>query len=115
MPDPRRATGPARHEVPAVDDAALAAARAADRLVAAARSLGFERWEQYLAPIPDRLRDGDLRDLRSAAMRARSAYGPKDSVRDALPADVTEPFLEALDRLLRQLARRDTRADRTER
>jgi hypothetical protein len=45
-------------------------------------------------------------------MRARAAYGPKDSVRDVLPADVTEPFLDALDRLLRVLARRDTRGDR---
>ena len=38
-------------------------------------------------------------------MRARAAYGPKDSVRDALSADVTEPFIEALDGLLRELAR----------
>lgn len=112
MREPVRPSGPARHEVPAVDDAALVAAQAADRLLAAARELGFERWERYLAPLPDRLRDGDLRDLRAAAMRARAAYGPKDSVRDALPADVTEPFLDALDRLLRVLARRDTRGDR---
>jgi hypothetical protein len=40
-------------------------------------------------------------------MRARAAYGAKDSVRDALPADLTEPFLESIDRLLRELARRD--------
>ena len=32
-------------------------------------------------------------------MRARAAYGAKDSVRDALPADLTEPFLDAIDRL----------------
>jgi hypothetical protein len=37
----------------------------------------------------------------------RSAYGPKDSIRDALPADVTEPLLDAVDRLLRALDRRD--------
>jgi hypothetical protein len=38
-------------------------------------------------------------------MRARAAYGPKDSVRDALPPDVTEPFLEAIDRLTRAINR----------
>ncbi len=112
MPEPARTTGPARHEVPAVDDAALIAARAADRVLAAAEDLGFERWARYFAPLPDRLRDGDLRDLRAAAMRARAAYGPKDSIRDVLPSDVTEPFLDALDRLLRVLARRDARGDR---
>ena len=111
MPEPARAVGPARHEVPLVDEAALVAARAADRVLAAARALGFERWERYVEPLPDRLRDGDLRDLRSAAMRSRAAYGPKDSIRDSLPADVTEPFLVAIDRLLRVLARRDTRGD----
>jgi hypothetical protein len=29
----------------------------------------------------------------------------KDSVRDALPASVTEPFLDSIDRLLRELDR----------
>jgi hypothetical protein len=43
-------------------------------------------------------------------MRARAAFGPKDSVRDALPEDVTEPFLDAIDRLLKQLNRRDVGA-----
>lgn len=107
----RRDTGPARHEVPAIDEAGLAAARHADRLLAAARDLGISRWEAYLAIIPDQLRDGDLRDLRSAAMRARAAYGPKDSIRDALSAELTEPFLESVDRLLKVLARRELRSD----
>jgi hypothetical protein len=107
MPDPsaQRARVPARHELPAIDDLALTAARHADRLLAAARELGDARWIKFLEPIPDRLRDDELRALRSTAMRARAAYGPKDSVRDALPGEVTEPFLEALDRLLRELAR----------
>jgi hypothetical protein len=39
------------------------------------------------------------------AVRARSAYGPKDSIREALPAELTEPFLAHLDRLLRALAK----------
>ena len=107
----RRDSGPARHEVPLVDEAALAAARHADRLLGAARDLGLTRWETYLAPLPEQLRDGDLRELRSAAMRARAAYGPKDSIRDALAADLTEPFLESIDRVLKVLARRDVRGD----
>jgi hypothetical protein len=99
--------GQARHERPAIDEAALAAARAGDRLLAASRALGIVRWETFLAPLPDHLRDDELADLRRTALRARAAYGPKDSVRDALPADVTEPFLDAIDRLLKELARRD--------
>jgi hypothetical protein len=114
MPEPqaRPAPGPARHELPAIDDLALVAARHADLLLAAAREQGDTRWVTFLEPIPDRLRDDELRALRSTAMRARAAYGPKDSVRDVLPADVTEPFLVALDRLLRELAREFNRARR---
>jgi hypothetical protein len=85
----------------------MVAARAGDRMVTAARERGHDRWLRYLEPLPDRLRDDDLADLRKTAMRARSAYGPRDSVRDALPWEVTEPFLDAIDRLLKELARRD--------
>jgi hypothetical protein len=107
MPDStaRRAPGPARHELPVIDDLALTAARHADRMLAEARERGDSRWVTFLEPVPDRLRDDELRALRSTAMRARAAYGPKDSIRDSLSLDVTEPFLEALDRLLRELAR----------
>jgi hypothetical protein len=105
----RRATGPARHERPVIDDLALVAARHADRLVDAARERGATRWVEYFEPLPDRLRDDELRDLRAAAARARSAYGPKDSIRDVLPADLTEPFLDAIDRLLRELGREANR------
>jgi len=104
--------GPARHERPSIDEAALVAARAADRLLAAAREAGEPRWIAYLEPLPDRLRDDEIGDLRRTALRARSAYGPKDSVRDVLDAEVTEPFLEAVDRLLRELNRRDAAGDR---
>jgi hypothetical protein len=107
MRDCRPRRGPARHERPAIDDAAMVAARHADRLVAAARDRGSTRWLEFLAPLPDRLRDDELTGLRSVAVRARAAYGPKDSVRDVLPADLTEPFLDAIDRLLKELARRD--------
>ncbi len=101
----------ARHQHPEIDEAALVAARAADRLLAAAREVGSDRWVRYLEPLPDRLRDDGLRDLRSVALRARSAFGAKDSIRDALAADLTEPFLEAIDRLLRLLARAAARPD----
>jgi hypothetical protein len=105
MPDAARARGAARHELGAIDDFALVAARHADRLLAEARDHGVDRWVVFLEPLPDRLRDEDLKGLRSTAMRARAAYGPKDSVRDALPAEVTEPFLEAIDRLIREINR----------
>ena len=107
---PRR--GPARHERPAIDEAALIAARAADRLLDDARAHGATRWITYLEPLPDHLRDGDLADLRRIAMRARAAYGPKDSIRDSLAAEVTEPFLEAVDRLLRVIAKREAQDGR---
>ena len=105
MPEPARAVVPARHQYPVIDDLGLAAARHADRLLAAARERANTRWVAYLEPLPDRLRDEDLRGLRAAAVRARAAYGPKDSVRDALPWELTEPFLEAVDRLLREINR----------
>jgi hypothetical protein len=96
---------PARHERPALDAAGLEAARHADRLVAAAHELGAARWAAFLEPLPDRLRDEEPAALRRTAMRARAAYGVKDSVRDVLPAELTEPFLDAIDRLLRELNR----------
>ena len=74
-------------------------------MVGAAREHGTERWLAFLGPLPDKLRDDDLPALRATAMRARAAYGPKDSVRDALPSDVTEPFLDAIDRLIREINR----------
>jgi hypothetical protein len=104
--------GPARHEYPAIDEAGLVAARQADRVLAAARERGADRWVEFLAPLPDRLRDDPPADLRPAALRARAAYGPKDSIREALPPEVTEPFLEAIDRLLRELAREANRRAR---
>jgi hypothetical protein len=105
MPDRARAVGPARHELPEIDDLALAAARHADRLLASARERDAGRWAAFLEPIPDRLRDDELRALRAIAVRARAAYGPKDSIRDVLPGDLTEPFLDSIDRLLREINR----------
>jgi len=97
--------GPARHERPVIDALGLDAARHGDRLLAAAVDLGVTRWAGYLEPLPEHLRDDEPAALRRTAMRARAAYGPKDSIRDALPADLTEPFLDAIDRLLRELNR----------
>jgi hypothetical protein len=105
-----RQPGPARHERPAIDDSALDAARHADRLLAAARSVGDARWIAFLAPLPERLRDAPLQDLAGVARRCRAAYGVKDSIREVLPAELTEPFLASIDRLLKQLARRDVGA-----
>jgi hypothetical protein len=95
----------ARHQAPTIDEAGLVAARHAERLLAAARSVGATRWVTYFEPIPDRLRDDDLEALRATAVRSRAAYGVKDSVRDVLPAGATEPFLDAIDRLIRELDR----------
>ena len=102
---------PPRHEIPEVDAAALDAARAADAAVAAARQAGNERWLRYLDPMPNRLRDDPLPDLRSAARLVRAAYGPKDSIRDSLPPEVTEPFLDRIDRLLKAIARYEAHRD----
>jgi hypothetical protein len=115
MPEaPERAArpGPARHQRPAIDDAALLAARHADRILAATRERGATRWESFFATIPDHLRDDELPALRATALRARAAYGAKDSIRDVVPGELTEPFLDALDRLIRALNRRDASGDR---
>ena len=96
---------PARHERPAIDEAALVAARAADKLLDAALDRGLQRWVNTFAAVPDQLRDAGLKELRRVCLRARAAYGAKDSVREYLPADVTEPFLADLDRLIRLLTR----------
>ena len=95
----------ARHEHPAIDEAGLVAARHADRLLSAAREIGSERWVAYLEPLPDRLRDDDPTALRATATRSRAAYGVKDSIRDVLPEALTEPFLDSIDRLIRELNR----------
>lgn len=95
----------ARHERPAIDEAGLVAARHADRLLDAARELGSERWAAYLEPLPDRLRDDEPAALRATATRCRAAFGVKDSIRDVLPESLTEPFLDSIDRLVRELNR----------
>jgi hypothetical protein len=99
------AVSAARHERPRIDEAALLAARHADRLLAEARARGLGRWVAYLDPLPDRLRDDAPAALRATALRSRAAYGVKDSVRDVLPPELTEPFLDSIDRLLRELNR----------
>ena len=81
------------------------AARDAEQLLTAAEARGSERWIAFLRPLPEQLRDAGLADLRRVAMRARAAYGPKDSIRDALPGELTESFLDHIDRLLKAIAR----------
>lgn len=104
---------PGRHELPAIDEAALEAARHADRLVDAAREAeaagapGAVRWARFLEPLPDRLRDAPPAELRSVARRARAAYGPNDSIADVLPAHLVVAFRDAIDNLTRVLARQE--------
>jgi hypothetical protein len=100
-----RVGGSSRHERPLIDEAALAAAGDAEKLLEAARERGLERWVEVLTPLPDQLRDAWLDELPRVALRARAAYGPKDSIREQLPAHLTEPFLADVDRLLKALAR----------
>lgn len=107
MAESARVPRPARHELPGIDERALVAARAGDRLLATATERSASRWSRELGALPDLLRDGDLTDVRRAAVRARAAYGPKDSIRDSLPPEATEPFLDAIDRLIREIARYD--------
>ena len=113
MPDALRRPGPARIEHPALDEAALAVARQADLVLAAARQRGLERWVAFFETVPDRLRDVPVTELRGVARRARSAFGPKDSIREVLPVELTEPLREGLDRLLKALAL-DARKERGE-
>jgi hypothetical protein len=100
-----RTLPPSRHEHPVIDEAGLAAARHADRLLAAARDAGSTRWVAFLEPLPERLRDDEPKALRATAVRSRAAYGPKDSIRDVLPETLTEPFLDSIDRLIREIDR----------
>lgn len=102
-----RDSGPPRHQVPEIDAAALEAARAADLALAAARAIESERWTSYLERVPSRLRDDPVGSLRSVARLTRSAYGPKDSIREVLSEDVTEPLLKAIDKLLKTIARHE--------
>ena len=104
---PERRDMPPRHELPEIDAAAMTAARAVDLALAAARENDVERWVRYLEPLPDHLRDDSLRELRGTARRTRAAFGPRDSIRDALSEEVTEPLLAAIDRLLKVIARHD--------
>ena len=63
-------------------------------------------WEMKLLDLNvERLRDEEPTALRATAIRCRAAYGVKDSVRDVLPESLTEPFLDALDRLIREIDR----------
>ena len=107
-----RVTWPARHETPEIDAAALEAARAADRLLESAVAVDSQRWIRYLTAMPDRFRDDPIPALRAAARAGRSAFGPKDSIRDALPEAATEPFLDAVDRLLKVISRWELHRDR---
>ena len=75
-------------------------------MLAAAKDLGSARWTAYFEPLPGPAAGRRARwRCAPTANRCRAAYGVKDSVRDVLPEAVTEPFLEAVDRLIRELNR----------
>lgn len=103
--------GLSRHEAPAVDEAALAAARDLDALLAKAREIGAARWEAYLAPYPDLLRDAPPSELRAVVRRVRAAYGPKDSIADVLPWVPCMTLRDDLDNLWRILNRTEAVRD----
>ncbi|MBI3746107.1 MAG: hypothetical protein HY264_06205, partial [Chloroflexi bacterium] len=71
-----------------------------------------QRWIRYLSAMPDRFRDDPIPSLRATARAGRSAFGPKDSIRDVLPEAATEPFLAAVDRLLKLISRWELHRDR---
>jgi hypothetical protein len=104
-------TGPARHEVPDIDAAALATAVLVERARRTADELGIDRWARFLEPFPERLRDAPVRGLRLIVRQVRAAYGPKDSIRDALPSEAAEPLLDSIDRLLKAIARFEAHRD----
>ena len=82
------------------------AARHADRLLAAARAVGSERWIAYLEPLPDRLRDDEpARPAGDRDALPRGLRGEGFDPRRARRRTVTEPFLDSIDRLIRELNR----------
>ena len=105
-PGGRLVRRPARHERPAIDEAGLVAARHADRLLDAAHARSAP---SAGSPTSSRCRTGCATTTRwrcgRRRPRCRAAYGVKDSIRDALPAELTEPFLDSIDRLIRELNR----------
>jgi hypothetical protein len=77
----------------------------ADKLLDSARERGSQRWAEFLAPVPEQLRDAGVGQLLRVVQRTRAAYGHKDSIREVLPEELTEPFLDQLDRLRKVLVR----------
>ena len=100
-----RGSEPARHELPEIDEAAFTAERTADKLLDAARGRGSQRWADFLSPVPEQLRDASVAQLPRIIQRVRAAYGHKDSIREVLPEELTEPFLDQLDRLKKAVVR----------
>jgi hypothetical protein len=106
-----RLKGLARHELPALDEAALLVARDVEVLIDAADGAGVARWAAFLAPFPDLLRDAPPADLRTVARRVRAAFGAKDSIADVLPWVPCMTLRDDLDALLRVLSRAEATAD----
>ena len=76
---------------------------------AAARDRGADRWVAYFEPLPDRSATTTSPTCASRRCARGRPTGRRTRVRDALPEEVTEPFLDAVDRLLKALAKRGRR------
>ena len=103
---------PARHELPRIDEAALEAARLADRLLDAARGRGDRALGGVPRPVAGTAaRRGTGRAAQRRRCAARAAFGRVTRSGTRFADDLTLPFLAALDRLLKVLARYRMRAD----
>ena len=101
----------ARWQDPALDEQALAVAAGLRGALGALREAEHDRWVAWFEALLPVFEDGDVAALRTAARRARAAFGAKDSVVDAwADADAALRLRDAIDRLQRSL---DARAART--
>ena len=101
-----REPSPPRWQDPALDEAALAVARAIRGAVKELERTA-PRWATWFEALLPALEDGDRPALEAAARRARAAFGARDSVLDAWPSADALQLRDLIDRLQRVLARRD--------
>lgn len=108
-PARREATAPGRWEVPGVDAAALDLARRLDGVLPLLSGPAAARWERWLDPLVEPLRDGELRAVGAAVRRVRAAFGVGESVAQALPPAEALALRDAADALLRAIARHEAK------
>ncbi|OGN81932.1 MAG: hypothetical protein A2X23_02815 [Chloroflexi bacterium GWC2_73_18] len=108
-PARREATAPGRWEVPGVDAAALELARHVEAALPQLSSPSAARWERWLAPLAEPLRDGEPAAVAAAGRRVRAAFGVGESVAQALPPAEALALRDAADALLRAIARHEAK------